>query len=171
MGDLDNPIIKVKGAKGESQLMQKTCHKCQEIVPLATRTCPSCKNEFEFKHNLTLIPDQDNLAKINWFSITETKYDIYYNKKNIPILRVNYRCGLRIFREFVCFDHGGYSMFYAKKWWQKNCMNSFIPNDSENALSNVHFLKEIKKILVDESGKYPEIIEFQFKNKAIMYLS
>jgi DNA repair protein RadD len=32
-------------------------------------------------------------------------------------IRVQYRCGMSVFREWVCLDHGGFAENKARRWW------------------------------------------------------
>jgi len=80
-------------------------------------------------------------------------------------IRVEYRCGLQVFREWVCLDHEGLAGRSAHNWWRKR-FGEPIPNVTD-ALSDMFLADAIKEvtnsITIQRKGKYTEIIGHELK--------
>jgi DNA repair protein RadD len=157
-GPIDNPVVNAKGSGGGEAIM-KECPQCREIVYAAVRNCPVCKFEFQFKHNLTAqAGNQSVLSREEWHNVTEVFYEHYVGTKGIPMLKVQYLCGVYSYKEFICIEHGGYATTKAKRWWTRRAGGT-MPDNVNQALKLVEGLRIPEKILVNESGKYPNIKE------------
>lgn len=160
-GPIDAPIIRLKG-EGTGEAIMKECPNCYEIVHAAVRVCPSCKHKFEFRHKLsTKIEDRSVLTIKEWHEVTDVKYYNYTGSKGIPMLKVSYFCTLRRFNEYVCLDHPG-KVKYIAQWWWKRRSKITPPNSVIEAMEHTESLKWPSKILVEEEGQYPSIIEHEF---------
>jgi DNA repair protein RadD len=78
-------------------------------------------------------------------------------------MRVEYRCGLDVHREWVCFDHKGYPKDKALKWWRRRMTGpGILPNATVDAIAKAENLMKPVEIKVRKNGKYTEIVEFRF---------
>jgi len=163
-GPIDSPTIVLKG-KGNGEAMMKVCDGCNEIVPIATRTCKSCGAKFEFKHNLTAQSSDGNvIAQSNWHDVTNVAYQNRMSARGPEMLVVFYQCGTRSFKENICFDHGRFATHQAKYWWsRRSTLEGPPPHTSRQAFILSDSLMKPIKILVNESGKYDDIKEQIFK--------
>jgi len=164
-GPIDKPIIERKRqGKGGGEPMTKICGHCAEIVAIATRICPCCGEKFLFKHHLNANASEANiLASTNWHKVTEVKYRLYTNPSSRKtMMMVHYICGIRIFKQPVCFEHGGYPTVLARRWWQRRISLS-VPETSSEAVQLSSQLDVPTDILVDESGKYDKFVDMKFK--------
>lgn len=161
-GPIDAPVIAQKG-KGGGEAIMKECPNCREIVYAAVRICPICKYKFQFKHNLTgnAAEGQAVVSREAWHKVTEVFYERYIGTKRIPMIKVQYLCGAYSYQEFVCIEHSGYARVKAKRWWERRCGGS-LPETADQALKLVEGLAVPERILVNESGKYPNIKEQKF---------
>ncbi len=161
LGPIDSPVIKLKG-KGDGEAIMKECPNCFEIVHAAVRICPCCNHKFQFKHKLTSSSANNEVLTLEeWHPVTEIEYDRYVGRRKIPMLRVKYICGMRVFKDFVCFEHSGYPKHKAGHWWKRRS-DEPIPDTSQQAIELCESLKEPKSILVEESGQYPSIKGHEF---------
>lgn len=163
-GPIDAPIIKIKG-NGKGEAVMKVCQNCDEIVPIATKVCPMCLNPFQFKHNLTIhSADAEAMSKVIWHDVKRVEYAVYPGGKNyLPILWVKYYVGLsEHFKEPVCVEHSGYTRHRAEWWWKRRSCGEALPETAQEALQESECLATPKRILVDESGKYPKIKDQDF---------
>jgi len=160
-GAIDSPVIKTKG-KGGGEAIMKECPHCAEIVHAAVRTCPSCLKPFVFKHNLQLQAGQEAVVtQENWFKVDTVDYEWFSGAKGIPMIMVYYQCGIRRFREPVCIEHRGYPRHKAQHWFSRRGGGT-LPDKADIALPLCSALNIPSEILVNESGKYPEIKEQKF---------
>ena len=78
-------------------------------------------------------------------------------------MRVEYRCGLATYSEWVCFDHKGYPREKAMKWWQRRMTGpGILPNSVTDAIAKSDSIRKPVEIRVRKNGKYTEITEFRF---------
>lgn len=78
-------------------------------------------------------------------------------------MRVEYRCGLVTYSEWLCFDHKGYPREKALKWWQKRMTGpGILPSGTADAIAKSATLRKPAEIRVRKNGKYTEITEFRF---------
>jgi DNA repair protein RadD len=164
-GPINKPTIKLSG-KGDGEAMMKVCENCNEIVHIATRTCPDCGSIFEFKHNLSLqSSNSEIISSENWHEVTNIEYTRHIAKgSGTPMLLIRYVCGLRVFREYLPLEHGGFPAYKAQFWW-KNRTTYPVPKTVHEALETAKYLRTPTKILVNENGQYPEIKNYEYKTK------
>ncbi len=161
MGPIDNPVVKVKG-KGGGEAVMKMCPNCAEIVHAAVRFCPACDTKFEFQHHLKdTTSDAAVVGDENWYDVTSVDYSRYTGTKGIPMLQVQYLCGLKTIQELICIEHSGYPLHKAKYWWSARS-DEPCPKNVYEALTLVDGLQKPARMLINESGQYPDIKEFVF---------
>jgi len=164
---------------GEPTVMA-ICAKCRESFSRAIRKCPQCgweipKQEIE---RLDAVERQRRLHgdKASKRSILSTepethKVDAVFVNRHLKggspdSLRVQYRCGLSMYREWICLDHPGYAGQKAQEWWKKRFGQK--KRDSvitvKAALENLFLTQELlewtKTITVKRNGKYWEVIDY-----------
>ena len=107
---------------------QKECEKCGSIVPAQARECGDCGFEFPMehtpKHNVfvsgapIMSTGPKNIYACELFNVQDVEYTLHNKKGRPPSMKVTYRCGLRTFSEWVCFEHQGYAASKARMWWR-----------------------------------------------------
>src|SRR5699024_1975941 len=77
-------------------------------------------------------------------------------------IKVTYYCGLRVFKEWVCFDHGGFAGKKARDWWRSHGGPEPIP-DTETALAHMDSVLQVPtSIKVWLNKRYPEVLNYEF---------
>lgn len=156
-GPIDNPQIRVAHGDGTGEAVMKECHECFELVHAAVKICPCCNHEFQFRHNLNSnSSDRSVLSEPEWFNVISTNFEAYFARSGKWMLKVSHNCGLRRFHEYIAIEHNGYAKYRAKHWWSRRHPEP-MPNTVADALATARDLITPRRILVDESGKYPEI--------------
>ena len=160
--------LKVETSKG------KQCPKCEAALPASARACPECGHTFgglptgEPGH-LDRPIDAPVLASqrervVNTYPVDEVSYKQHPPRPGKPpSLLVTYRCGLRIFKEWVCLEHAGFARSRAVTWWrtrQPECVQ--VPRTVADGLAQTGELAQPTAVEVDESGKYAEIVGAKF---------
>ena len=69
----------------------------------------------------------------------------------------------RVASEWVCIEHGGFAGEKARDWWWKRTRNEPFPLSTDAALRWAEQLLTPSAIVVNESGKWPEIIKFEWE--------
>lgn len=165
---------------GGERTVMAVCGKCREAFSRAARCCPRCgweipKQEIERiaetekerrLHNVKasgrpILSNAPEICKVNAVFCTRHK------KEGSPdSLKIQYRCGLRMFREWVCLDHEGYAKTKAQAWWRERFgLKKRTDTQTVNgALGNLFLTSELldwtKTITVCKNGKFYEVVEY-----------
>jgi hypothetical protein len=102
---------------------------------------------------------------------TLTVTDVYVARHKKPYspdsVCVRFRCGLRMFSMWLCFNHPGATSGMARAWWRKYIDASRANGNSitVDAVCGDLFISEtilskIKTVTVKKNGKYFEIIDY-----------
>ena len=171
------PVDTIKGRKRQKSRDKegvapfKICDECGERAPAAAPVCPSCGHEFP--PNEREVRAASNAAilsayaapKIVTYPVTDVMYAEHQGRDGKPnSLRVDYISGLRkVASEWVCFEHGGFARSKALIWWARRIYHSTMPAP-QNALKALELLNanshyKPTAILVNETGKYPELVK------------
>ncbi len=164
---------------GEGQrVVMATCSQCRESFSRATRACPACgweipKQEIERLEVVererrmhsdkasgkSILSDEPQILKV------DTVYVARHVKPGSPdSIRVQYRCGAGMYREWICLDHEGFAGTKAKKWMRERMTNWDSLVTVNDALNNMFLSQSIleytKTITVKKIGKHYEIIAY-----------
>ena len=161
----------------------KTCPDCRSIVPISFPSCPDCGHHFsertlDIEHTaselelirINLDPSQyikDLMVReVNFF-----KHRKQFVAGATPTLRVEYRCGLSSFSEWVCFDHNGYPRRKAEQWWRRHVHPDYIahniPDSVEEALMRADELQQPDTVTINFKGKYPKVVDYDREPESI----
>jgi DNA repair protein RadD len=161
---------------GQSVVMA-TCQKCRESFSRAVRVCPACGWEIppqEVKRleecerqrrmhgdkvsSKSILSNEPETCKV------DTVFVSRHRKPESPdSLLVQYRCGMSMFREWVCLDHEGFAGKNAQAWWRqrfpgkgKGTVNGAL----SDLLVSQSLLDWTKTITVRRNGKYFEVVGY-----------
>lgn len=162
---------------GGQHVTMAVCGQCRESFSRAVRNCPKCGWEIPKQEidRLELVERQRRMhdSKASDKSILSKqpevhKVDAVYVARHIKpgspdSVRVQYRCGLSIFREWVCLDHGGQVGEQAQRWWKLRVGNvspTTVSDAVGNLLAGQFILDWTKTITVLKDGKYWKVIGY-----------
>lgn len=153
-----------------------TCGECGDVFSRAVGACPHCgwvipKREVE-RHEAEERERRMHETEASKRSILSSEPEVYtvdavtvqrHRKEGKPdSLRVQYRCGLQMFREWVCLDHEGYPGESARKWWTRRFGSNGQAPTVGAAMADMFLAESIKnvtdKIIIKKNGKFTEII-------------
>jgi DNA repair protein RadD len=165
--------------KGQETVMA-VCEVCRESFSRAIRSCPACgweipKREVERLEAAEAVKRMHG-TKASKKSILSTQPETYtvtsvtisrHKKDGSPdSMKVQYRCGLTTFNEWICLDHPGYASEKAYAWYLKRFGKPSDPGVAtvNGVLGNMFSAQTImdytKTITVVKKGKYKEIIDY-----------
>ena len=193
LGPINDPVLpKKKGKKSGQPAPVKLCEGVTETGDLCNvwlhaslRICPHCGHEFVFESKLEKQAATAELIKreskplpvVETFLVTTITYKTHEKIDRPPMLKVSYYCGLRMFNEFVCFEHDGYAQRKARQWWlsrtdqldspegdDNEAYNRLIafPDSTADAISIIDQLPTPSHLRILTSKKYPEILDYCF---------
>jgi len=179
------PVDAIRGRprpkkKKDSEAPHKVCGECGNQQPAGVSVCGECGHEFpeanRIKHGTTvssapLLSSQVEPV-INEYDITRVNYSIHRKSGSQESLRVDYYSGLvRVVSRYLCFGHTGYARNKALQWWTRNYIgppsNAQLEDDPVQniwlmAYNNPEMFRQPKKLIVNETGKYPEIVRDEY---------
>jgi len=161
---------------GENQrVIMATCSQCRESFSRAIRVCPQCgweipKQEIERLESVererrmhgikasgkSILSNEPQIMEVNTVFVSR------HVKAGSPdSLRVQYRCGIGMYREWVCLDHDGVAGQIADKWWRKRFGDKSTVNEAlGNLFLSQQILEYTKTITVKRVKRYYEIIAY-----------
>jgi len=162
---------------GEATVMA-ICQQCRESFSRAIRACPACGWEIP-KREIERLDQQERERrmhdkKASDRSILSTEPEVHkvdavhvrrHAKAGSPdSICVQYRCGLSMYREWVCLDHPGYAGGKAQQWWRRRFGPSPSAITVNKALENLFLSQELlewtKTVTVRRNGKWFEVINY-----------
>ena len=164
---------KPRQTDGEGVAPTKTCPKCQSIVFAGTSECPDCGYKWPpaplaIDQTATTLPVMSMNAPAEWLKVNAVAYRQHKKAGNPDSMRVEYRCGLATYSEWVCFDHKGYPREKAMKWWQRRMTGpGILPSSVTDAIAKSDSIRKPVEIRVRKNGKYTEITEFRFMSDVL----
>ncbi len=153
------------------------CGNCgNQVRPASSLECPDCgatlrepeQKEARAASSAAIMAHQVQ-PKINSYPVDRVSYSRHQKPGSPDSLRVEYWCGLRIAaREWVCLNHQGFARAKAERWWvaRNPAGFNFVPSNVDQAfewLDDGFELRKPESITINESGKYPEIVNYQWE--------
>ena len=178
------PVDAIKGRKKrkskdeEATAPHKICDNCGERCAVRALECASCgyqfpepepENDPRTASNAAIMAHQVE-PKIVDYPISDVRYSIHQKEGKPDSLKVDYFAGLRrVGSEWVCFEHQGFARAKAEQWWAKRVelrrppqlVKDVIDHYQQNNAEDQDW-RTPTAIRVNETGKYPEIIGYQW---------
>lgn len=180
--DTMSPPIKEKRGKRQKaiDLPVRICPECNGIMPLHTRVCDQCGHAWKTEPSEPQHDDTaDGVSAVlssqgsgKWLPVTSWAFSVHQKKpeegkkRQLPTLRVRYRCGLNLtISEFWAFEHTGQAHARAVMRWQQlrryeYARSFFVPQSVAEAMENAEeYLICPAEIMVRPNGKYFEVVK------------
>lgn len=176
--DTHGPIDCVDG--GDIRVV--TCGNCGDSFSRAVKTCPNCGWQIP-KQEVERMEAEDTERRMHAeeaskrnilgnepevFKVDQVIVQRHVKPGSPDSIRVQYRCGLNVFREWICLDHPGFAGDKARRWW----IHRFGAENSkgitvDKALADMflaNYLQNITEtITVVRRGKFTEIVDHAIK--------
>jgi DNA repair protein RadD len=164
LGPINDPVIPRKKGEKPGVAPVRICEECGCYNHARATHCIGCGIEFKFAPKITKQADTSELIRQEVQPVVEV-YDvqrvIYHRHEKAgvpPMIRASYWCGLKMFSEYICLEHGGFAGRQAEAWWKKRFPgNSYVPTKTDEALQFLGQAKQPRQIMVHTNKKYPEI--------------
>jgi len=170
------PVDAIRGRKRAKRRQEQIapfaiCDDCgAQVRPASAMFCPECGaqlREEEDKQaraasNAAVMAHQRE-AKIVRYEVTNVTYAVHRKPGSPDSLRVEYWAGMRIVaREWVCIEHNGFAKAKADAWLRLRC--GLPVRAVADAYAAAHALRTPAAVTVNESGKWPTIIKFDWED-------
>jgi DNA repair protein RadD len=170
---------------GEVKLAE--CQSCGDVFSRAIRVCPHCgweipKQELEAaeaeeREKRLHEAEASNRSILGSLPETLEVSDVTVHRHRKPgaqdSIRVQYRCGLTTFREWICLDHDGFAQRKARRWWWARFGKAEAETVTvDSALADMlldHRIKSVTAaITVVRRDKFSEIIDYKLRTKDVI---
>lgn len=173
------PVDAIKGKNPKASESKdapfKICPECGSQNATASLHCCDCGFDFPEPERVNHKTKASNAAimahqvqpKIVDYPVSDVRYSIHQKEGKPDSLRVDYYAGLRrVGSEWVCLSHSGFARAKAENWWQQRAPRQYLPGSTDQAIEWInsgYALTTPTAIRVNETGKYPEIIGYQWE--------
>lgn len=163
---------------GDDEVKMAVCGECRESFSRATGVCPACGwripiQEIERTETVDAVKRMHS-ARISErailsdipevFGVDEVYVSRHRKSGKKDSLLVQYRCGMRFFKEWICLDHLGFSGLNAQAWWTRRfgiVMDRLTVNEAlGNFLTSQTIADFTKTITVKKDGKYNRVVGY-----------
>ena len=172
------PVTKVKpprkrgeGKEGDAPL--KTClnPECFALNYAQARECEECGTPFPVTEKVSIEREASTIDimgrdLIVEHEVTEHLVGIHHKKGSPPMLKIEYWSGyFPVATQYLCVYHQGYAGQKASEWFLR--WTGFpVPGDIDTARQVLASTDDLpNKILVDSSGKYPQIKKWFYERE------
>jgi DNA repair protein RadD len=177
LGPINDPVIPRRKGEKSGDAPIKVCPACSTYNHASARHCICCGGEFpQYGPKIKAGAATDDLIKpsempvVNVFRADHITYSAHHKAGKPPMMKVSYYCGLKMFQEFVCFEHPDpFSQRKARAWWrerQPGQQANQQPATTEEALKLAPYLKAPTHLRVWTNKRYPEILGFDYSGTA-----
>ncbi len=173
MGPVDKIRGRIKRAtqnkRGEAP--STICEACGNQIPTNARICPECGHEIprpvieysEVSRSAVLSAHQ--AQRINHYAVTNVTYHLHHKEGSPDSMRVEYWSGLRVVvREYLCPEHSGFAKEKAMRWAALRMPDAVVDGTRSMVALALKKARKPSSVLVNESGKWPEIVSFEWGN-------
>jgi DNA repair protein RadD len=169
LGPINDPVIPRKRVKGEVPGVApvRICPQCGVYNHARSTECSQCGFVFPKIEKLFHTAGTDELIRrdepvVNNFDVQRIVYNRHQKMGKPPMIKVSYFCGLHLFSEWICFEHGGYATMKAHAWWKARTGLKAAPPSTDEALKFVSQLRVPRRIRVWSNKKYPEVLGYEY---------
>lgn len=176
------PVDTIRGRKRAKRREDQVapfaiCDACgAQVRPASAMFCPECGAQLREEEakaaraasNAAVMAHQRE-AKITRYEVSRVTYAIHRKPESPDSLRVEYWAGMRIVaREWVCMNHTGFAKAKAHAWWSTRDTRPSLGcvETTDNAYQWAGHLDRLRTptaVIVNESGKYPTIVNFEWE--------
>ena len=166
LGPINDPVIPRKKGEKKGEAPVRECPVCETYNHASARFCIYCGEEFKVSIKLHTEASTEQLIKedlpiVKEFKVDHITYSRHYKEGSKPSMKVSYHCGLKVFSEYVCFEHTDYAGRKARIWWKNRCKTDF-PTSTEEGMQISSMLPQPTHLRVWVNKKYPEIMSVCF---------
>lgn len=170
-GAIDQIRIKRKREKGEDAISVapvKECPTCHELLHTSIRLCPSCGYEFPASaSHSTTASDGVIVAALEeprWVKVDEVDYRKHEKFGKPPTVRVDYRCGIQTYSEYLPIeDERSFVRKHAVSWAWKRGITCPATVDEFLAMAEGERVPAPAGIRIKPDGRYWKVVDAHFE--------
>ncbi len=171
LGPIDNVKVKPPG-NGTGDAPIKQCPECLSLNHAAVRVCFDCGYEWpepepdvEVKSSKAAILSTQ--IESVWEDVGDVYYDLHLKEGKPDSIKVSYYIGVLSVSEWIFPEHPRMKARFAGWWIKRGGDVMAIPQTAKDALEVMDGLDKPTRILVRPNGKFEDILEYDFNDKAM----
>lgn len=159
-GPIDQVRPKPPG-EGGGEAPAKACPSCHSIVAASAMECPDCGYQFperEPKHERTAYAGtvmSHQIPQPEWVGVDSVSYHRHRKLGKPDSVRVEYRCGLRVYKDWWLPEHKGLPRTKTAKKLLR--LGVTCPSTTDELLRQAQRLPQPDRILIRQEGKYERV--------------
>lgn len=163
-GPIDDVRVKSPG-EGGGEAPAKACPSCHSIVHAGSLECPDCGHMFPSrkpKHERSAYGGaiMSHQVEADWLDVSSVSYHRHKKPGKPDSVRVEYRCGLRVIRDWWMPEHRGIARTKTvKRLWDHGIQ---CPNTTDALLAVAEELPKPNQIEVKPDGRYQRVTSVYF---------
>ena len=165
-GPFDDPFLpESKVSKGKGAAPFKECPECGCCTGTASRACPECGFEYPPPEKVvTVTPDSKPILSQppEWLPVAGVAYRQHNKPGGLPTMRIEYRVGLTVHKEWACPQHPGFARQKFEGWWLRRAPGP-VPRTVDEAIARSGELAVPDAVQVKREGKYDRVISHRFE--------
>ena len=161
-GPIDNVRPRQPG-KGGGESPIKACPSCHELVAASTMECPACGYQWparEVTHERSAFGGavMSHQVEGEWVEVNKVRL-VRHTKKGKPdSVRVEYTCGLRLYKDWLTPEHEG----YAKSKTIRKLWAAGVKVETVDEILQTEW-PEVERIYVKPDGRYDRVEKVTYK--------
>lgn len=170
-GPVDALLIK-EPSEGGGEAPVKECPGCHSLIHASYRACPDCGHEFPPSEEPKHAAQADGLRSVlsnytpSWHEVRDVRFFRHVKEGSPLSLRVEYACGLTVYRQWICLEHAGFARSKAHAWWSRMGGRQPFPSTVEDALARAGELTMPSEVQIKPAGKYFEVVGYRHAERS-----
>lgn len=145
----------------------KECPECHSLLRIAATECPDCGYEFppptpNLDATASDAPILSSQIKAERVEVDSVDYARHRKMGKPDSVRVDYKCGLREFNEWLCLDHEGYARAKARQWMKEHGAGAMSVDEALEALPDT---APPVAIWIKPDGKYIRVVRREYEQE------
>lgn len=171
LGPINDPVLPRRKGEGKGEAPVKLCDHCGVWCHASLRICNVCGTPFpDLQVKIKAQASSQELIKLDipvveCYKVDHITYGIHTKPGSPMMMKVSYYCGLRMFNEFVCFEHDKFAGRKARMWWAERTGEPF-PSTTLEGMQKANALLTATHLQVWVNKQYPQIQAYCFDGTA-----
>lgn len=150
LGPINDPVMpnpRKRNTPGDAPV--RICDNCGCYNHASATECWMCHHIFPRQNKVQDVASTKELVRrakelvlpiVDIVPVDRVVYNVHTKTGRPDSIKVMYHCGVRMFTEWVCLEHGGYAAKKAREWWRER-MNDEPPETTADAIAQVDALR------------------------------
>jgi DNA repair protein RadD len=172
-----NPLTAEKCRHCGHILKPKICPECEGINVLSAFTCIHCgfiwkEKDLGPRHGekAETDPVMTREIKDKWIKVNNMRASRHQKfDGGADSLVVQYQCGLRVYKEWICPEHVGYARAKFEQWWRALGGKLPAPKSISEALTRWLELAVVQDIIIARDGEWWRVVKRRVERDGILF--